>query len=626
MIEAKILLLSSKKDIAGNPLREWNLKEGIIYKIGRKTDAPAAIDTASTSGLDSHATVEWIDLSFDPAVSRSHCRIWFEEASQWSIKDTSTYGIKINGEKIPKGERVKLEFDDEISLGNKTTLIFIPAARKCCFFKDFFMEIEAADSLNYALVHNGLRFVEKIKVYYGAGVISQSLKLNLKLENYFDKTYEIPALSNGESFILKPDFKIEPQTLENQNEASASFLKIFIDGVPAMEKEVKVLAYNEWSKENNPYHRTSLASFVLPNHPYIEQIVSEVREQREIKPGYSIELAKKLPSESFPESLYNYFKTQWKIEYAGEPLSFEQINQRIRLPHQVLFDWSSRKGAGTCIDLVLLFAACLEKAGFNPWIFICRIENNLYHAIAGWQKEAYAEDEPLIDYSSFPDLLNYIERLPEPVRIIDVTGFTNEKAFEENNLLNHSCIYAINVGAARRYNILPLPFCGQPKESPAVIKIDKKAKELAKELGKDTGYKVYSPVHILITLLMAGDGFTREIFNKAGIDIEKSKITLTQGLKKIKPAKQIDELKPSEHYRAIWALAQDLAKKEGSPFIFEKHLFLALLETESQALTKAISSLGTNRDSLRKWTYSLLKAQPFFEGEKSFFGSIGMIE
>ncbi|MEI8348881.1 MAG: Clp protease N-terminal domain-containing protein [Candidatus Omnitrophota bacterium] len=617
MNDAKILLISSNKDIAGDLSREWNLKEGIIYKIGRKNDAQTDIDTASVPSLNSQVAEEWIDLSFDLGISRSHCKIWFEEAFRWSIKDTSTYGTKINGEKIPKGERVRLKFDDEISLGNKTTLIFIPAARECCFFKDFFMEIEAANSLNYALVHNGLRFVEKIKLYYGGGDISQSLKLNLKLENYFDKTYEIPVLSNGESFILKPDFRIEPQTLENQNEASASFLKIFIGGVPVMEKEVRVLAYNEWSKENNSYHRTSLASFVLPNHPYVEQIVSEVRDGQD-PPGH------------FPESIYNYFKTQWKIEYTDEPLSFEHINQRIRLPHQILFDWSSRKGAGTCIDLVLLFAACLEKAGFNPWIFICQIENNLYHAIAGWQKEAYVEDEPLIDKSS-ACILNYIERLPESVRILDFTSFTKniifEKLLEENNrILNYSCVYAINVGAARRYNILPLPFCGQPKESPAVTKVDKKAKELAKDMGKDTGYRVYSPAHILLALFMAGDGFTREIFKKAGIDIEKSKITLTEGLKKIKPAKQIDGLKPSEHYRAVWALAQDLAKKEGSPFIFEKHLFLALLETESEALTKAIISLGTNRDSLRKWTHSLLKTQPFFEGEKSFFGSIGMTE
>jgi hypothetical protein len=624
MSDAKIILISSKKDIGADRLREWNLKKGIIYKIGRKGNAQTAI-----AALHSQSAAEEVDLSFDSSVSRRHAEVWFEKNSWW-IQDKSTYGTQVNEKKISKGEKVKLEFDDKISLGNKTTLVFIPAARGCCFYEDFFIEIEAADSLNYALVHNGLLFVEKIKVYYAGLGKSQNLSLNLKLENYFDKTYEIPALSSGESFVLKPDFKIEPQILERQSEAAVSSLKILIDGTLAVEKQIKILVYNEWSKENNPYHRTSLASFVLPNHPYVEQIICEVREQREVKPGYSIELAEKLSSEPFPESLYNYFKTQWKIAYVDEPLSFEHIDQRIRLPHQILFDWNARRGAGTCIDLGLLFAACLEKAGLNPWIFICWIENNLYHAVVGWQKEAYAGDEPLTEYSLSPDILNYIERLPETVTIIDVTNFTKditfEKAFEVNKVPSYSCIYAVNVGAARKYNILPLPFCGQPKESPTVTKADKKAKELAEEIGKETGYKVYSPVHLLLALLIVGDGFAKEVFKAAGLDIEKSKAALLKGLKSIRPQKKIEELKPSEHYDAVWALAENLAKKESSPFIFEKHLFLALLETESNALSKAINSLGGSRDLLKKYTYSLIQAQPFFDGEKSFFGSLWKAE
>jgi hypothetical protein len=477
--------------------------------------------------------------------------------------------------------------------------------------------------LNYALLHNGLPFIEKIILRHSGKDESGPFKLNLRLENYFDKTYEIPSLSSGENFALKPDFKIDPHALEKQTEASLSSLKILIDGATAIEKEAKILAYNEWSKEDNPYHRTSLASFALPNHPYIEQIMAETKITSMIKDCNDKLLSINL-REQIWRPLYSYFKEQWHFNYVNEPISFETDSQRIRLPHQVLLDWNNRRGVGTCIDLSLLFAACLENAGFEPILLIFEIKPGLWHVIVGYRAIGHHIAEPLLNDKT------QIGR--EVFIIIDSTGFARNLTFEEAHnealsvLKNNKFLYGVDIRAARRYKILPLPFSGQPKESPTVINIDKKAKELAKEIGEETGYKVYSPTHILLSLLLVGDGFTKEVFKRAGLDIEKSKDRLREGLRKVKSYKKMEALRPSEHYRTVWLEALNIAKNEGSPFILEKHLFFALLQINSEALDKAIATLGTDRKTLKRHSYLLLEIHPFFEGEKSFFGSICSFE
>ncbi|MFA5008289.1 MAG: Clp protease N-terminal domain-containing protein [Candidatus Omnitrophota bacterium] len=603
MTKTKILLVSSRKAIAGDLIREWSLKEDIVYRIGR-VNQPEENITSAKFGIDSKPS-QCIDLSFDAAISRQHAEIWFEEGA-WRIKDKSTYGARINKTTILKGEAIELKLDDEITIGNETTLVVISQnriARRC---GNFWVEAEIPDALNCALLHNGLPFIEKIVLRYSGNDKTPVSKLNLKLEDYFDETYEIPVLSAGEKFILKPQIKIGLKKFESQSESSKSFLKIYMEESPVIEKEIKILAYNEWSKEENSYHRASLASFVLPNHPYVEQVIAEVTASKDIP--------------QFPESLYEYFRKKWEISYINEQLSFESISQQIRLPHHVLSNWNDRKGSGTCIDLALLFAACLEKMAFKPLLFIFEIKTGLWHVTLGWRGIGHAISSEII--------INDKSRIKECViSMIDPVGFTQGLTLLEASsraadiFKNNKFIYGIDVNAARGYNILPLPFCGQPKESPALIQVDRKAKELAQYIGKDTGYKVYSPTHILLALLMAGDGFAREVFKKCSLDIEKSKTILKKGLENVKPQNKTDVLAPSRHYESVWLLAQNLAKKEGSPFVFEKHLFFALLETESDALAKAINSLKVDKASLLKYAYSALKDKPFFEGEKSFFSS-----
>ena len=50
------------------------------------------------------------------------------------------------------------------------------------------------------------------------------------------------------------------------------------------------------------------------------------------------------------------------IRYSEPPASFEDAGQKIRLPDRIL-----EHRLGTCLDLAVLSAACLEQAGSTRW-------------------------------------------------------------------------------------------------------------------------------------------------------------------------------------------------------------------------------------------------------------------
>ncbi len=52
-------------------------------------------------------------------VSRTHCSIWYDPVKDaFKIKDTSSNGTFVNGQKLPKDQHVQIPDDSVISLGN----------------------------------------------------------------------------------------------------------------------------------------------------------------------------------------------------------------------------------------------------------------------------------------------------------------------------------------------------------------------------------------------------------------------------------------------------------------------------------------------------------------------------
>ena len=127
-------------------------------------------------------------------------------------------------------------------------------------------------------------------------------------------------------------------------------------------KEVTALAFEQWP--GLKYTPELLAAFSMPNHPVVSsllQLASKYLEKWTKDPslaGYQYDD----PNRVKQMAAAAYAAIQQKnITYANPPSSFEVLGQRIRLADAVL-----EQHMGTCMDLTLLYVACLEAMGLNP--------------------------------------------------------------------------------------------------------------------------------------------------------------------------------------------------------------------------------------------------------------------
>lgn len=200
-----------------------------------------------------------------------------------------------------------------------------------------------------------------------------------------DSTYELPKI----------DLALSPTYLRDVTERVRGQLRfeLFQDGQRIAEQvePVEILARDEWSGLSSLPE--ILAAFVMPNHPAAESVLvdaAKVLDKWSRNPSLSGYQSKD-PQRVFVMAGAIYTAIQnLGLTYINPPASFEMEGQRIRLPDRIL---ESRMG--TCLDLAVLAAGCLEQAGLHPLLVL--IEG---HAFAGtWlQEECFPEpstDEPL---------------------------------------------------------------------------------------------------------------------------------------------------------------------------------------------------------------------------------------
>lgn len=144
-------------------------------------------------------------------------------------------------------------------------------------------------------------------------------------------------------------------------------------------RSIKLLPTNEW--RDNERDGVWLPSFVLPRDAAVSQVLD--RAQRHLMAllddaaagfeGYDTVD----PEEGVDlqvRAIWAALAFDFDIAYAPPPPTYSVASQRLRTPSDVL-----RERRGTCIDLSLLLAACLEYADIDAVIFLTR-----GHALAGY--------------------------------------------------------------------------------------------------------------------------------------------------------------------------------------------------------------------------------------------------
>jgi len=157
---------------------------------------------------------------------------------------------------------------------------------------------------------------------------------------------------------------------------------------------ISLLAVDEWIDDDD-LGGSFLPSFVLPRDPIVPKVLGRAQ-------GYLMAIADDVAQgfdgyqsvEAFPEdpsgalepqvrAVWYALQHDYALRYINPPPTFSESSQRLRTPSEVLTD-----GRGTCIDLALLIAACLELIGLHPVLFLLT-----GHAFVGyWTDEARRED------------------------------------------------------------------------------------------------------------------------------------------------------------------------------------------------------------------------------------------
>ncbi len=544
-------------------------------------------DGITSIGRSDEDALPDVDLRPDFKVSRLHARIWFEDEGWWIEDLDSKHGTRVADQKIAAHQPISIQAWDEVYIGN-TTLMLAPPTWLRIQSDDLVLDFESRRFVNLGLTQCQVPIISKLIARNWGGKTSQPHTLRIELSDLTksDKI-AIPPVPAGQSYDLGlPDFHFDFKALQHVVERRSCSLSLHLDDsqLDTSTIELHVLPANEWAGWRTHSDQLSLSAFVLPNHPGIKELVR----------GMSGRLSTECSAEEALRVLYEHLSSEWSMSYRLELPTWNPGSQRIRLPHDVLFGLHNHHGHGTCLDVALVLAACLEQLHFQPLVAILEVDHS-YHALVGcWQTPKDGLEPILLEN----------ERLLDGVRWIDPNGCTSageyrldfEPSSERADMLlrDSRLVFALDVAAAREIGrVEPLPFSGRRELNVEARQALDCASELGRSLRQPPG-----TVHLLIGLLKVEDGFTPNVFRHLGLDLAEVPMRLEIGLRQWE-ASDATSHNQTRHHEFATESAQSLAARGGSPSVSDRHLFEALLATSSPALDNALENLGTSRRNLR---------------------------
>ncbi|WP_084153722.1 DUF4011 domain-containing protein [Simplicispira psychrophila] len=254
------------------------------------------------------------------------------------------------------------------------------------------LHVSAVAKLNLADFQNAVPALLELAVRNAMPAPLAGLTLVLTSEPAFiqPRSWHLDAVAAGETYDLHDlDVKLDGALLSRLTEAEPAVLHFELrsqkpsDPSESPEKiatvlathdcTVELLARNQWGGLGEL--PAMVAAFVQPNDPAVDRVlksaalVLEAAGKSGAMDGYT----------QGPQRAWELASAIWtallhkKLHYALPPASFERTGQKVRSPSQVL-----DAGLATCLDLALLFAACLEQAHLHPLLVFTR-----GHAFAG---------------------------------------------------------------------------------------------------------------------------------------------------------------------------------------------------------------------------------------------------
>ncbi len=263
-------------------------------------------------------------------------------------------------------------------------------------------DIKPHAELSYAVLHNAQPLFEKFVLETDLPspdlVIDVDVTVHLGVESArFSRRIQMTSgrvALTGEIHVPLTA-EVARTVHESINSSIAIEIRANDDLVYRNSHRVRLLPVDQW--RDNRRDGRWLPSFVQPRDPAVMRAVQQA--QRYVRvlrddpvagfDGYpgddETDEESLLGVDRQVEAIWATLLHDWQLGYINPPPTYSGTldSQRLRVPSSVLAN-----RAGTCIDLALLFAACLELIDIYPVIFL--LEG---HALPGWWRHSSFRDE-----------------------------------------------------------------------------------------------------------------------------------------------------------------------------------------------------------------------------------------
>lgn len=305
----------------------------------------------------------------------------------------------------------------------RARLHFLPEDVKAGLLGEFLrLDIEAPSEINYSLLHN------RQKLFPRFTLVNDSAKHNNdELVRLDDVDVRVVLSAGAEETSYQRRLSIEETSFDladkihlplistlmrSVNEAINTSLMVEVAWGRVLSREshsVRLLPVDQW--RDNDKDGQWLPSFVLPRDPVVARLIDKA--QRYVRvlrddptagfDGYqSIEAQSSDPTLQVDlqvQAIWSMIVHELNLTYINPPPTYsnEMDSQRLRTPSMIVDSHS-----GTCIDLALMFAACLELVDIHPVIFLLND-----HAFPGyWRNSAYRDEFMLAQDGMGTDRMN----------------------------------------------------------------------------------------------------------------------------------------------------------------------------------------------------------------------------
>lgn len=323
------------------------------------------------------------------------------------------------------------------------------------------IELSYLPVINFAMQQNRVSVIRDFSIENLTGEILKDVRIEFTADPEFLTAVPVfmDALGGNEKIRIEvPKLSLSANYFAQLTERISGDLSLKIESKDELLFEerypISVLAYDQWGGIS--LLPEMLSAFVTPNHPATLPIIKRaatILEQWTGNPSLD-EYQSRNPDRVQKQmaAIYTAIAEQ-EIIYSTVPASFEEYGQRIRLVDAVM-----TQKLGTCLDMALLYASCLEAIGIHPLIIVVN-----GHAFAGaWlvpetSADAVIEDVSLIN-KRIADGINDITLIETTCMTMGQNvDFDQAVKIANKRISQPDFILAVDIKRARFSGIKPIP-------------------------------------------------------------------------------------------------------------------------------------------------------------------------